>query len=155
MISDRPMMARWTFAGLMMGLLTGVTGCQDASSSEENGIAVDGSPFSAIGAAEEVKFTGTEPFWGGAATGNSLIYTTPELPDGQTIKVERFAGNNGLGLSGTLAGQSFDMAITPGECSDQMSERRYPFTVTLRIADETRNGCAWTAGMPFDRPQSP
>ena len=45
----------------------------------------------------------------------------------------RFAGRGGLSYSGTIDGRSFDMAVTPAECSDGMSDRTYPFVVTLRI----------------------
>lgn len=114
-----------------------------------------GAAFSAIGPEETIRFTGTEPFWGGEVTGGSLTYSTPENPDGTTIAVERFAGNNGLGLSGTLEGQAFDMAVTPGECSDGMSDRTYPFTVTLKVGAEQRSGCAWTERTPFSGPQHP
>lgn len=114
-----------------------------------------GEAFSAIGSEETVQFTGTEPFWGGKVAGSTLTYSTPENVDGVTITVERFAGNNGLGYSGTLEGQSFDMAITPGECSDGMSDRTYPFTVTLEIGEEQRSGCAWTEKTPFTGPEHP
>jgi len=114
-----------------------------------------GEAFSAIGSKETVHFTGTEPFWGGQVAGGSLTYSTPENVDGVTIPVERFAGNNGLGYSGTLDGQPFDMAVTPGECSDGMSDRTYPFTVTLKIGEGQRNGCAWTDRTPFTGPEHP
>lgn len=114
-----------------------------------------GEAFSAIGPEETVQFTGTEPFWGGKVAGSTLTYSTPENVDGMTITVERFAGNNGLGYSGTLEGQSFDMAITPGECSDGMSDRTYPFTVTLKIGEDQRSGCAWTEKTPFTGPEHP
>lgn len=114
-----------------------------------------GEAFSAIGPNETIKFVGTEPFWGGEAATGSLTYSTPENQDGTTIAVERFAGNNGLGFSGTLDGQTFDMTVTPGECSDGMSDRTYPFTVTLKIGPEQRNGCAWTERTPFSGPEHP
>ncbi|WP_338447412.1 hypothetical protein V5F89_06410 [Pelagerythrobacter marensis] len=114
-----------------------------------------GEAFSDIGVDETVTFTGTEPFWGGEVTGQSLTYSTPENIDGTTIAVERFAGNNGLGYSGSLDGQPFDMTVTPGECSDGMSDRTYPFTVTLRIGEEQRHGCAWSEDTPFSGPANP
>ena len=114
-----------------------------------------GEAFSAIGPGETIRFTGTEPFWGGEAAGGSLTYSTPENQEGTTIAVERFAGNNGLGLSGTLDGQAFDMTVTPGECSDGMSDRTYPFTVTLKIGADQRSGCAWTERTPFSGPKHP
>lgn len=114
-----------------------------------------GEAFSAIGPEETVRFTGTEPFWGGQVSGGTLTYSTPENVEGTMISVERFAGNNGLGYSGTLAGRTFDMTVTPGECSDGMSDRTYPFTVTLRIGEEQRSGCAWTEKTPFTGPKHP
>jgi len=84
-----------------------------------------------------------------------LTYATPENIDGTAIAVERFAGRNGLSLSGALDGAPFDMAITPGECSDGMSDRTYPFIVTLEVAGEQRRGCAWTDSTPFSGPEHP
>lgn len=117
--------------------------------------AAESKPYDGIGAEETVRFLGAEPFWGGEATGESLRYTTPENAGGTTIPVKRFAGMNGISYSGKLDDAPFDMAITPGECSDTMSDRTYPFTVTLRIGDEQRNGCAWTDARPFTGQENP
>ena len=68
--------------------------------------------YAGVGEGETLRFTGTEPFWGGSVTGARLTYETPEKPQGTTIEVRRFAGNNGLAFSGTLAGAGFDMAVT-------------------------------------------
>lgn len=111
--------------------------------------------FNGIGADEVVHFTGTEPFWGGELKAGEMTYTTPENQQGVTFAVERFAGNSGLGFSGVAEGKSFDMAVTRGQCSDGMSDRTYPYTATLRIGQEQRNGCAWTDTHPFTGPQKP
>ena len=100
--------------------------------------------YAGIGPDETLRFSGTEPFWGGSVRGTALTYTTPEAPAGTTIQVTRFSGNNGLAYSGTLGGAVFDMAVTEAPCSDGMSDRSYPLTVSLQIATETRMGCAWT-----------
>lgn len=112
-------------------------------------------PFDGIGPKETIRFTGTEPFWGGEAAGDTLTYTTPDDIEGTTINVQRFAGNSGLGLSGTLSGSKFDMVVTEGACSDGMSDREYPYTVTLQLGEETRMGCAWTDRQPFTGPANP
>jgi len=104
---------------------------------------------------ETLRFTGTEPFWGGEVTGGALIYSTPEDQDGTAIAVERFAGRGGLSFSGMLDTAPFEMTVTPLECSDGMSDRTYPFTVTLKIGDELRNGCGWTEREPFEGPAQP
>ena len=111
--------------------------------------------FAAIGEGETLRFTGTEPFWGGEATGERLTYDTPENPDGTTIDVTRFSGLNGLSLSGELDGEAFDMAVSETPCSDGMSDRDYPFSIMLRIGDETRHGCGWTKARPFTGPANP
>lgn len=112
-------------------------------------------PYDGIASDEVLHFTGTEPFWGGEAQGTTLTYSTPEDPDGTTIAVERFAGRGGLALGGQLADQAFEMMVTPLTCSDGMSDRTYPFTITLQIGRETRNGCGWTDARPFEGPEHP
>ena len=136
----------------------------DATPAEDNagtaanqapGSAEDTAPYAGIAPGETIHFTGTEPFWSGVVSGQTLTYSTPDNIQGSTIQVERFAGRNGLSLSGELAGSALDMAITPGECSDGMSERTYPFTVTLEVGGEQRRGCAWTGSRPFSGPENP
>jgi uncharacterized membrane protein len=111
--------------------------------------------YHGIGARETVHFTGTEPFWGGQVNGTSLTYTTPEHPDGIAVPVERFAGRGGLSFGGALAGAPFEMTVSALECADGMSDRTYPFTVTLRIGADLRNGCGWTERQPFAGPAQP
>lgn len=111
--------------------------------------------FGAIRADETIRFVGTEPFWGGTISGGEMIYSTPENQAGDKIAVRRFAGNNGLGFSGSLDGRAVDMTITPGSCSDGMSDRTFPFTATLKLGEEQRNGCAWTDRMTFSETSQP
>ena len=133
---------------------------QAATAAPAAGAAVPGNaeetaPYSEIAEDELLRFTGTEPFWGGQVSGKSLTYSTPEDQDGTVIAVQRFAGRGGISYSGLLDGAEFEMVITPLECSDGMSDRTYPFTVTLSIGDDKRNGCAWSEQHPFDGPQNP
>lgn len=104
---------------------------------------------------ETVHFTGTEPFWGGEIADGAARYSTPENIEGSQFAVTRFAGNNGVTYSGTLDGRSFDLMITPGSCSDGMSDRTYPFVATLTLGEEQRNGCAWTDSQDFSGPRNP
>ena len=127
--------------------------CQTENGNGAPGTSPEG--FDGIAATETVHFTGTEPFWGGSVSGERLTYSTPEDIEGSTISVRRFTGQGGLGYSGTLGGRDFDMTVTPGACSDGMSDRTYPYTVTLRIGEETRFGCAWTDGQGFEGPDAP
>jgi uncharacterized membrane protein len=106
-------------------------------------------PFEGISEQETLHVVGTEPFWSGQAQGASLTYATPAKPEGTRITVRRFGGRNGLGLSGMLGDEALDMTVTPGTCSDGMSDRRFPFSVTLKIGSAVREGCGWTDSKPF------
>jgi len=139
---------------LSAALLLGLAACHSSPATKPDESAITHT-FNGIGPDETVHFTGTEPFWGGEAKLGQMTYTTPEDQKGTSFPVERFAGNSGLGFSGSYAGQSFDMAVTRGKCSDGMSDRSYPFTATLRIGGEQRNGCAWTNTHPFTGQQAP
>lgn len=130
-------------AAVALGVVA--AGCQPAADGRSAGSAQQ---FSAIGRGDIIHLVGTEPFWGGTLDGATLTYTTPEDARGEAIAVKRFAGNNGLGFSGSLRGQPLDLAITPASCSDGMSDRTYPYAATLRIGGEQRSGCAWTDTTP-------
>lgn len=125
-----------------------LTACQQGEEAGDvPGDASDTQAYDGIGEHDVVRFTGTEPFWGGQVAGTRLTYSTPENIDGETIPVTRFAGRGGLSFSGNLDGRSLDLAITPGDCSDGMSDRIYPFVATLQLGSEQRNGCAWREGI--------
>lgn len=111
--------------------------------------------FAAITPDETIRLVGTEPFWGGTVSAGVLMYSTPEDQAGEAIAVRRFAGNNGLGFSGIRNRSALDLTITPGKCSDGMSDRTYPFAATLKLGDEQRNGCAWTDRTRFTGSENP
>lgn len=137
---------------IALAAILALAGCGQGPGGEGLPGGDDTRPFSAIAEGELIHFIGTEPFWGGEVQGGTLLYTTPEDQDGRAIAVTRFAGRGGLSYSGMLDGQSFDMTISPGECSDLMSDRTYPFTVTLAIGEELRQGCGWTKARPYEHP---
>ncbi|KPP87971.1 COG3650 family protein [Erythrobacter sp. HL-111] len=114
---------------------------------EGDAIGRDTEPFSGIAEDEVIEVTGNEPFWGMTIdqAAGVAAYSTPENIDGTRFKAARFAGNNGLGFTGTLAsGEGVVVTITPGECSDGMTDRTYPFTATAKIGGRDLEGCAFT-----------
>ena len=124
--------------------------CQGSPAAENvPGDVEDNAAFGLIAEGETVRFVGTEPFWGGQVKGTALTYSTPEIPDGTDIAVTRFAGRGGVSWSGTYDGARFALAVAPGDCSDGMSDRSFPFVATLEVAGEQRNGCAWSDSKPF------
>lgn len=114
-----------------------------------DGIDPDGKAFDAVGPEETVTMLGTEPFWNVTITGERARYSDPEQPEGLAFTVTRFSGNGGLGFSGTLEDKALTATLTPGDCSDGMSDRTFPFVATIALGGETLRGCGYTTGQPY------
>lgn len=121
----------------------------------EDGVDPEGKAFDAVAAEESVTLTGTEPFWNLKVANGEGVWSTPENPDGTRFALGRFAGNGGLGFTGTLDGRTFTATLTPGECSDGMSDRTYPFVATIALGGEVLQGCGYTDRQPFAGPAAP
>lgn len=118
-------------------------------------ITTDTAPFDGIAADETITLAGTEPFWGMTIANDVATYTTPENTDGSVFEVTRFAGNNGLGFTGRLDGADVTITVTPGECSDGMSDRTFPYTATVALGEQRLAGCGHTDRQPFTGPAAP
>ncbi len=140
------------------GLLGIALAAMLAACSSADGIDRDTEAYDGIGSEETINLMGTEPFWAieiaPAGKGFDAVYSDPDNIDGKAFTVERFAGNNGLGFSGELDGGAVQIAITPGECSDGMSDRTYPFTATVSLGDRTLQGCAYTDAQKYEGGES-
>lgn len=91
---------------------------------------------------QRLQALGTEPFWSVEVTGEGMTYTTPDLPAGARIAATTSPESGGQRYSGTLGGEAFGLLVTPGTCSDGMSDIVYPYTATLTIGPRTERGCA-------------
>lgn len=124
--------------------------CAPASPEQEGRITTNkAAPYAGIAPDEAITLTGAEPFWTIAIAQGSATFTTPENPAGSVFAVSRFAGNNGLGFTGTLGDQAVAITVTPGQCSDAMSDRAYPFTATIKLGEESLAGCGYTDQQGF------
>ncbi len=119
------------------------------------GIDPKGEAFSAVATNDVIILTGTEPFWGVRIENGEANYANPEHPEGYDFSVTRFAGNNGLGFSGMIDEQAVTIALTPGACSDGMSERTYPYVATIALGEAILRGCGYTSSQPFTGDASP
>lgn len=136
-------------------LLIAAAGLPAACTPSNDAIDPRGETFSAVAPEEAITLTGTEPFWNARIAAGEAVWTTPDNPDGTRIAVTRFAGNNGLGFNGTLDGAVFTATLTPGTCSDGMSDRSYPYVATIALGEETLRGCGYTTNQPFTGPAAP
>jgi len=93
--------------------------------------------------ANSLRAIGTEPFWGALVEGRCVTYSHPQDQSGTRVWM-KFSGSAANGAwSGSLNGQPFVMRTRPqAECSNGMSDNRYPIAVSLTVGGEQRSGCA-------------
>ncbi|BDI61868.1 COG3650 family protein [Qipengyuania nanhaisediminis] len=136
-----------------------ISGALSACSQPTGKISRDAEPFDDIAAHERIVMIGTEPFWNLAIRpleqGYEAHYKVPDNPDGVRFALSRFAGNNGLGFGGKLGEEDVQVALTPGQCSDGMSDRTYPYTATVAIGPDLLLGCGYTDEQPFSGEEAP
>ena len=143
-------MTRATTGALTAAIFV-LAGCTPAT----DGIDPEGRTFDAVAPSEVVTMMGTEPFWTLRIEDDAAVWMTPDSPGGTRFAVSRFAGNNGLGFSGTLDGEPFTATLTPGECSDGMSNRRFPFVATIALGQDILEGCGQSTGQPLSGDPAP
>ena len=104
-----------------------------------------------------VRASGTEPFWSADISKDSLTYTTPDTMQagGVTVPVSRADGAESVKFTATVDGQVLDILVTPGSCSDGMSDAVYPWTVERTLGEETVQGCADVPKEPASESSAP
>ena len=93
--------------------------------------------------ANHIRAIGTEPFWGAKIEGRCVTYSHPEDQQGTRVWT-KFSGTTDNGSwTGSLGGHPFVLRTRPqADCSDGMSDKRYPIAVALTVGGEQRTGCA-------------
>ncbi|MEO5565242.1 MAG: hypothetical protein ABIR05_01050 [Luteimonas sp.] len=93
--------------------------------------------------ANTLRVVATEPFWGAQVEGRCVTYSHPENQAGTRVWT-KFSGTASNGTwSGALDGKPFVLRTRPqSDCSDGMSDTRYPIAASLTVGGEQRNGCA-------------
>jgi uncharacterized membrane protein len=85
---------------------------------------------------------GTEPFWALKIRAASMTLARPDQADVATANPGvRADGDQGV-WDGTAGEQRLVLRLTPGDCSDGMSDRRYGYSAEVWIDGETLRGCA-------------
>ena len=88
------------------------------------------------------RLIGTEPFWGGTVSSRQVRYSTPENQSGDPIAVTARIEQGRETYTGSLDDAPFILTLSPGPCSDGMSDNVHAFSATLEVRGETRQGCA-------------
>jgi uncharacterized membrane protein len=85
---------------------------------------------------------GNEPFWSVEARGGTLVFTTPEDQAGVTLQGRRVPSLVGTVITGRGEAGEFHLGITPGNCSDGMSDRTHAYNATFSYLGQDYKGCA-------------
>lgn len=85
---------------------------------------------------------GNEPFWSVQARGGTLVFATPENQRGVTLLGRRVPSLVGTVILGSGPRGEFHFGVTPGNCSDGMSDRTHAYTSTFIYDGVTYKGCA-------------
>ena len=88
---------------------------------------------------------GTEPFWNVNVEGDTLTFTAPDDQAGLAMQGTRRTRGDTLELSGTHGGKPFVLEVSPGECSDGMSDNVYALSARFRFGDMDYAGCGEAA----------
>jgi len=88
---------------------------------------------------------GNEPFWQARVDGDDLYFSTPEDQEGRLMHGRRVPSLVGFVYIGTDGDKDFHLDISPGECSDGMSDNRYDHVATFIYDDITYKGCGEAA----------
>lgn len=90
-----------------------------------------------------LRAVGTEPFWVARIEGRCVTYSHPEDQDGTRVWTRHTQELDSGTWSGALGGQVFRLRTRAmPECSNGMSDKRYPLAVELMVHGELRRGCA-------------
>lgn len=90
---------------------------------------------------QRITAIGTEPFWSFALDGSTLVFSEPEKQD-RTAQARRTAIDGRTIIEAMAKGEPFRAEITRAVCSDGMSDRTYPFAVTVVLGERKLHGCA-------------
>ena len=85
---------------------------------------------------------GTEPFWTLKIRPASMTLARPDHPEVATANPGvRADGDQGV-WDGTVGERRLVLRLTPGDCSDGMSDRHYGYSAEVWTDGETLRGCA-------------
>lgn len=91
----------------------------------------------------DLDLLGTEPFWGIQIRETQISYSTPEPSDAAT------GPNKGGVMQGAsavwesmLGDKPLKIVLVEAECSDGMSDLKYPLTAAVVLGDRNLKGCA-------------
>lgn len=91
---------------------------------------------------------GTEPFWSLAIRKDTLTLSRPDAPD----LIAPAGPPRMQGASAVWTSPAMTVTLSKADCSDGMSDRKFPFAAQVRLGANVLDGCA--AGAAGARPSA-
>lgn len=96
-----------------------------------------------IDISQPITARGTEPFWALTINGKTFRLSRPDQPDvSATAPGAAIADGRATWIAKTTDGQQVTVTLYASECSDGMSDLKYPMTAEVALLNESLRGCA-------------
>lgn len=89
----------------------------------------------------DLDLNGTEPFWAVKIRGTSIALTRPDAPERAFANAGKAEASGTATWTANDASGSIVVKLTPGSCSDGMSDKTYPYSAVVTVGTETLKGC--------------
>lgn len=100
-------------------------------------------PPSIVDVRGPIRAVGTEPFWSLGIDGTSFRLERPDKPAlVATSAGAALASGQAVWVARTADGQQMTVTIRFSQCSDGMSDRKYPMSAEVVLLNESLFGCA-------------
>lgn len=111
---------------------------EPAAASADNIAQTETTTLAGVALDQPLRILGTEPFWAITTDDNDVLLERPDAAARHFTP----AGFHLAGNQAELRSTTLSIVLTPGPCSDGMSDRKYPLTAEVRLDDAVLKGCA-------------
>lgn len=123
-------------------LLITACGRSPMGSTEAAGPPADAPTVAAADYSGDFDAVGTEPFWSVKVRAGVMTLARPDHPDATPARLDARVEGEARVFDASMGEHRFVLRLTPGECSDGMSDRRYDYFAEVAVDSETLKGCA-------------
>jgi uncharacterized membrane protein len=110
-------------------------------------------PVSSMDISKPISALGTEPFWSVTVDGTALTLKRPDAADlAFTAPGAAMQPGRATWIAKAADGTQLTLTIYASDCSDGMSDRKYPWVAEVAVLNETLRGCANTTAALKESP---
>ncbi len=96
----------------------------------------------------DLDLAGTEPFWGVKIRGTAIDFTEPDAPAKAFANAAKAEAGGAATWTATGASGAIVVKLTPGPCSDGMSDRVWAYKAEVTLGSRNLKGCGAIPAAP-------